>query len=122
MSRPDNRHLLLKTLLLGSLLAGMVYFFHPEVGQFNLLINGQPVADPLYRLAAIPVLLSVAVLIGVLAALAIMGVGMLIFFTALGFALLGIFLVAPYSWPILLLFCLMMLAMSSNGSGSKQKD
>ncbi|WP_446811571.1 hypothetical protein ACH50O_08400 [Methylomonas sp. 2BW1-5-20] len=121
MSRPDNRHLLLKTLLLGSLLAGMVYFFHPDVGQFNLLINGQPVADPLYRLAAIPVLLSVAVLIGVLAALAIMGVGMLIFFTALGFALLGIFLVAPYSWPILLLFCLMMLAMSSNGSG-KQKD
>lgn len=119
MSAQPNRHLFLKTVILGSLLAALVYLFHPGVGQFSLLINGQPVAEPLFRLAAIPALLLVMALIGVLAVLAMLGVGMLIFMGAVGFALLGLLIIAPYFWPVLLLFCLLILVMSSGNGDSK---
>jgi len=115
MQRQHNRHLLVKTLLLGSVFAGLVYFFHPEVGRVSLLVDSQPVADPLFRLAALPILLLVIGLIGVLALIALFDVGMMIFFAVLGFSAIGVFLLAPYSWPILLLFCLMLLAMSWRG-------
>lgn len=115
MATHNNAHLLLKILLLGSVLAALVYLFHPDVGQFNLLINGRPVAEPLFRLAAIPALLLVMLFIGILSVLAMLGVGMLMFMGVLGFALLGILLIAPYFWPVLLLFLVLILILSPSG-------
>lgn len=112
MALSHNAHLSLKILLLGGVLAALLYLFHPDVGQFNLLINGRPVAEPLFRLAAIPALLLLALFIGILSALAMLGVGMLIFMGVLGFALLGILIIAPYFWPVLLLFILLILILS----------
>jgi hypothetical protein len=116
MSTKPNHHLLLKTLILGGLIAALVYLFHPGVGQFSLLINGQPVAEPLFRLAAIPALLLVMLFIGVLSVLAVLGVGMFIFMGVLGFSLLSILIIAPYFWPVLLVFLVIVLIMSSGGS------
>ncbi|OAI16350.1 hypothetical protein A1359_08390 [Methylomonas lenta] len=116
MSTKPNHHLLLKTLILGGLIAALVYLFHPGVGQFSLLINGQPVAEPLFRLAAIPALLLVMLFIGVLSVLAMLGVGMFIFMGVLGFSLLSILIIAPYFWPVLLVFLVIVLIMSSGGS------
>lgn len=112
MAANNNTHLLLKILLLGGLLAALVYLFHPDVRQFSLSFNGQPVAEPLFRLAAIPVLLLVILFIGILSALAMLGVGMLMFLGVLGFSLLGILVIAPYFWPVLLLFLVLILIMS----------
>ncbi|MDD2738463.1 MAG: hypothetical protein PHR94_05985 [Methylomonas lenta] len=116
MSTKPNHHLLLKTLILGGLIAALVYLFHPGVGQFSLLINGQPVAEPLFRLAAIPALLLVMLFIGILSVLAALGVGMFIFMGVLGFSLLSILIIAPYFWPVLLVFLVIVLIMSSGGS------
>ena len=66
MPTPKNRPLILQILLLGGLIAALIYLFHPGVGQFSLLINGQPVAEPLFRLAAIPVLLLVMAFVGLI--------------------------------------------------------
>lgn len=112
MAVNSNSHLVVKILLLGGVLAALVYLFHPDVGQFNLTINGQPVAEPWFRLAAVPALLLVLLLMGTLSVLAMLGVGMLMFVSALGFALLGVLLVAPYFWPVLLLFLLLILILS----------
>lgn len=119
MPQPHKRHLLTKILLLGGLFAGLMYLFHPEVGRVSVLINGQPVAEPLFRLAAIPLLLAVVAVVGVLAVIALLGAGMLMFFAVLACSVLGLFLLAPYSWPILLLFGLMLLAMSWRGGDNE---
>ena len=113
MSTSPNSHLFIKTVFLGGLLAALVYLFHPGVGQFTLLINGQPVAEPLFRLAAIPASLIVMAFIVVLAILATLGVGIMLFMGTLGFGLLAVLLIAPYFWPVLMIFCLIILIMSS---------
>lgn len=81
--QPKNHHLILKTVILGGVIAVLVYLFHPGVGQFSLLINGEPVAEPLFRLAALPAFLLALLFMGVLAVLAMLGVGMFIFMAAL---------------------------------------
>ena len=116
MSAKPNHHLLLKILILGGLVATLIYLFHPGVGQFSLLINGRPVAEPVFRLAAIPAVLLVMLFIGILSVLAMFGVGMFIFMGALGFALLSIIIIAPYFWPVLLVLFMIVLIMSSGGS------
>lgn len=115
MSTQPNHHLLLKTLILGGLIATLFYLFHPDVGQFSLLINGQPVAEPFFRLAALPAMLLVMLFVGILSVLAMLGVGMFIFIGALSFALLSLLIIAPYFWPVLLVFFTIVLIMSSGG-------
>ncbi len=69
MTRKQNNKLLLKVLIIGSVIAVLSYLFHPDVGQFTLMINGKPVADPLIRFAAMPTfvaLLGITVLLSVL--------------------------------------------------------
>jgi hypothetical protein len=61
-----NRHLIIKLLIAGCLIAFLAYLFHPDVGQFSLTINGEPVAEPLARLAALPTLLMVILLTALL--------------------------------------------------------
>jgi len=112
--QPKNHHLILKTVILGGVIAVLVYLFHPGVGQFSLLINGEPVAEPLFRLAALPAFLLVLLFMGVLAVLAMLGVGMFIFMAALAFALLGVLLIAPYFWPMMIMICLIVLVMSAS--------
>ena len=81
------------------------------------MINGEPVADPIVRLAAIPTLLAVLFFTGILTVLAFFGVGLFIFLAALMFMMLGVFIVAPYSWPVLLIIILMMTLVFLIGSG-----
>ena len=112
MSQQRNNHLILKTLVLGGFIASLVYFFHPDVGQFNLIINGEPVADPLIRFAAIPTLLITLLFTSILMVLAFMGIGMFMFMLAFVFTTLGVFMVAPYFWPVLAIIFLIILFMS----------
>jgi hypothetical protein len=112
MSQQQNSNLILKILVIGGLIAALVYFFHPGVGEFSLIINGQPVADPLIRFAAIPAFLMVMSFTAVLMLLAFLGVGMFIFMGALVFVMFGIFIVAPYFWPMLAIIFLVILLMS----------
>ncbi|MFZ2169341.1 MAG: hypothetical protein WAW61_06830 [Methylococcaceae bacterium] len=112
MTQKQSNNLILKILVIGALIAALVYFFHPGVGQFSLIIDGQPVADPLIRFAAIPAFLIVMVFTAVLMLLAFLGVGMFLFIAALVFVMLGIFIVAPYFWPMLAIIFLLILLMS----------
>ena len=112
MPEPRNKHLILKIFVIGGLIATLVYFFHPGVGQFSLSINGDPVAAPLLDFAALPVLLTVMFFTGILILLAFLGVGMLLFWAALGFTLLGVFIIAPYIWPLLAVIFLVIIIMT----------
>ncbi len=112
MPQQHNSNIILKILVIGGFIAALVYFFHPGTGQFSLIINGQPVADPLSRFAAIPALLTVMFFTAVLMLLAFLGVGMLMFMAALGFFMLGVFFIAPYFWPVLAIIFLVILLMS----------
>ncbi len=114
MSQHENRNiqLIIKILLTGILIAALIYFFHPATSQFSIVINGEPVADPLARLAVIPSILAVLFFTGILIILAFLGAGMMMFFGILSFILLSIFFIAPFSWPLLLIIFLMILLMS----------
>ncbi len=112
MSKQHNNHLILKVLIIGGLITILVYLFHPGVGQFSLIINGEPVADPLVRFAAIPTLLIAMLFTGMLMFVAFLGVGMFMFIAALAFIMLGVFIVAPYFWPMLMIIFLVIALMS----------
>ena len=112
-SKPKNKLLILKTVILGGLTAALVYLFHPSVGQFSLLINGEPIAEPLFRLAAIPAFFLTMLFIGILVIMAMLGVGMIMFMVALAFALLAILLFAPYVWPVMVIVVLIIVIMSA---------
>ncbi|MGZ8187012.1 MAG: hypothetical protein ACXWTL_11240, partial [Methylobacter sp.] len=67
--------------------------------------------------AAIPTLVAIIFITGILTLLLFFGVGILMFLAALIFAMLGIGLVAPYFWPILLIIFLitaLMVLINSN--------
>ena len=119
MPDPRNSHLILKTLVIGVLIATLVYFFHPGVGQLSLSINGDPVATPLLDFAALPVFLTVLFFTGILMLLAFLGVGMLLFLATLGFILLGVFILAPYVWPLLAIIFLVISIMSLDKNSSR---
>jgi len=112
MSQQQKNNLIFKILVMGGFIAGLVYFFHPGVGQFSLIINGEPVADPLIRFAALPTLLIAIFFTGLLMFLAFLGVGMFMFMAALSFVMLSVVFVAPYFWPIVVIIFLMILLMS----------
>jgi hypothetical protein len=114
MERKQSR-LILKIVLFGLALALLAYVFHPAVGHLSLTINGQPVAEPLTRIAAVPVFLAILLLTGILAGLVILGMGT---FILIGFALLatlGITVAAPYFWPVLLIVILVLGLASLGG-------
>jgi hypothetical protein len=86
--------------------------FHPGVGQFNLTINGEPVAEPLARLAAIPTVAVILCLGTLLALLMFLGISAVIFLAVLAFSVFAIMLVAPFFWPILAVILLVITLMS----------
>lgn len=112
MSQQRKRYVIIRILLLGCLIALLVYLFHPAVGSFNLMINGEPVAEPLVRFAAIPALFVVLFFTAILMLLAFFGVGLMVFAGAFLFVMLGIFVVAPYFWPLLLIIFLIIALLS----------
>jgi hypothetical protein len=112
MEHQNNHTLITKVLILGLVIAILSYLFHPDVGQFSLMMNGEPVADPLVRFAAIPTFLVVLLITAVLMVLLFLGVGVFLFMAATFIALLGIAIAVPFFWPILLIIFLIIALMS----------
>jgi hypothetical protein len=106
MEHPRNNKLMMKVLIVGLVIAILSYLFHPDVGQFSIMINGEPVADPLVRFAAIPAFLVIMLITGVLMLLLFVGAGAFMFMAATFIALLAIAITVPFFWPILLIIFL----------------
>lgn len=116
MEQPGKMKLITKVLIVGLVIAIFSYLFHPDVGQFSLMMNGQPIASPLIHLAAIPSFLMIMLITGVLIVLLFLGVGVFLFMVATFVALLGIVFVVPFFWPILLIIFLIIILMSFSPS------
>ena len=112
MEHKRNNKLMTKVLMVGLVIAILSYLFHPDIGQFSIMMNGEPVADPLVRFAAIPTFLVIMLITGVLMVLLFLGVGVFIFIAALFMAFVGIAVVEPFFWPILLIIFLIIALMS----------
>ena len=112
MEHQRNTKLMTKVLIVGLVIAIFSYLFHPDVGQFSIMMNGEPVADPLVRFAAIPTFLVIMLFTGVLMVLLFLGVGVFIFMAALFVALLALAVAVPFFWPILLIIFLIIALMS----------
>jgi hypothetical protein len=117
MNNPQS-HRIAKIVFIGVLVAILIYLFHPGVGQMSLIINGEPVAEPLVHFAALTTVLLVLGITAALGLLMFFGVGLLIFIGALFFAHLGIVLVAPYFWPVLVIIFIV-IGLMSIGSSNK---
>ncbi len=112
----SHSHLAAKVILIGLLIAVLIYLFHPGVGQMSLFINGKPVAEPFAPFAAVTTLFLVMGISVFIALLMFFGTGLLILFGAMFFALLGIILLAPYFWPVLVVI-LLVVGLMSIGNG-----
>jgi hypothetical protein len=115
MSAQGNHTLISKVLIVGLLIAIGSYLFHPEVGQFSLMWNGAPVATPWLNFAALPTALVIMLITGLLMVLLFLGVGIFLFISAGFLALLAIFILVPFFWPILLIMFLLMAVFSLLG-------
>jgi hypothetical protein len=108
-----QRHPLIATVfVMGVLVALLSYLSHPDVGVLKLMVNGQPVDNALLGFAAIPSALIILLLSGILAVLLFLGVGLAVFLGALFVALVGMFLVAPFFWPLLVVIFFLVAVMS----------
>lgn len=112
MEYKRNSKLITKILIVGAVIAVLSYFFHPEVGQLSVMVNGQPIADPLVRFAAIPTFLVIVGLSVMLTVLLFMGIGVFVFIGAIFVALLVCLIMAPYFWPVLAIIFLVIAIMS----------
>ncbi len=120
MSSNRNATLISKVLAVGAVIAVLSYMFHPEVGQFSLIINGQPVAEPLVRIAAIPTFLVIMGFTALLILLLFFGIGLFFFLGALIISIAFCFVLAPYFWPVLAVLCLI-IAIVSVGHDQNKK-
>lgn len=118
MQQKHDKKLMIKVLVVGAIIAILSYLFHPGVGQLSVTLNGEPVAEPLVRFAAVPTFLLVMMITGVLMVLLFLGVGVFIFLCAMFVALIGVFIMAPYFWPVLVVVVLM-IALMTVGNGNK---
>jgi hypothetical protein len=111
----EKPRLLLKIILVGVLLALLAYAFHPDVGHLSLTINGEPVANPLARVAALPAILVILLLTGALAVLVMLGVGSLLLVALALTGAVGIIIAVPYFWPVLAIVVLAVALASLDG-------
>ena len=121
MRHNPNLKLITKILAIGFVIAALSYLFHPEVGQFSVMVNGEPVAAPLVRFAAIPTFLAILGLALILTILLFMGIGLFVFLSALFFALMFCFVMAPYLWPVLLIIFFVISVMSFSNDKTPNK-
>ena len=112
MEKQRNHKLITKVLMAGLVIALLSYLFHPDVGHFSIIMNGQPVADPLIRFAAIPSLIVIMLFTGALMVMLFLGVGMFIFTAALFIGFIGLAFAEPFFWPVLLIIFLVIALMS----------
>lgn len=109
MRQKRNKKLIAKVLIAGAITAILSYLFYPGTGQFGVMLNGEP--------AAVPTFLLIMIITGVLMVLLFLGVGVFMFLFALFVAVVGIFIMAPYFWPVLVIIVLMIALMAvSNGN------
>jgi len=118
MQQKHNKKLIVKVLVIGAVIAILSYLFHPGVGRLSVMFNGEPVAEPLVRFAAGPTFLLIMIITGVLMVLLFLGAGIFMFLFAMIFALIGIFMMAPYFWPVLTIILLIVTLMAV-GNGNK---
>jgi hypothetical protein len=117
MQQKQNEKLIITVLIVGAVITILSYLFHPGVGQLSVMLNGEPVAEPLVRFAAVPTFLMIMVATAVLIVLLFLGVGLFMFLIAMFVAVAGIFIMAPYFWPVLVIVLLMAILMAiSNGN------
>ena len=107
-----DTYLTIKVLLVGLIIAVLVYLLHPDTGQFSLIINGEPVANPFIKLAALPSLLVVLFFTVIITLAAFFGVGLYIFLFLLLFVFLSVFILAPYTWPVLIIIFITIIVVS----------
>ena len=112
MEQQRNHKLITKVLMAGLVITLLSYLFHPDVGHFSIIMNGQPVADPLVRFAAIPSLIVIMLFTGALMVMLFLGVGMFIFTAALFIGFIGLAFAEPFFWPVLLIIFLVIALMS----------
>ena len=112
MEQQRNHKLITKVLIAGLVIALLSYLFHPDIGHFSIMMNGQPVADPLVRFAAIPSLIVIMLFTGALMVMLFLGVGMFIFTAALFIGFIGLAFAEPFFWPVLLIIFLVIALMS----------
>ncbi len=105
-------YLAIKVLLVGLIIAALVYLFHPDTGQFSLIVNGEPVTNSFIKLAALPSLLMVLFFTIIITLAAFFGVALYIFLFLLLFVFLSIFIMAPYAWPVLIVVFITIIAVS----------
>ncbi|MDO9049801.1 MAG: hypothetical protein Q7U66_18980 [Methylobacter sp.] len=118
MQKKHNKKLIVKVLTVGAVIAILSYLFHPGVGQLSVMLNGEPVAEPLVRFAAGPTFLLIMIITGVLMVLLFLGVGVFMLLFAMFVALVGIFIMAPYFWPVLVII-LLVITLITVGHGNK---
>ncbi len=118
MQQKRNKALIAKVLIVGAVIAIVSYLFHPGVGQLSVMLNGEPVAEPLVRFAAVPTFLLIMVVTGVLMVLLFLGIGVFMFLFAMFVACLGVFIMAPYFWPVLVIILLITMLMTV-GNGNR---
>ncbi len=93
-------------------------FSIPGSGYLNVTINGEPVADPVARIAAVPIFLAILLVTGILASLVVLGVGTLLLIGIVLLGTAGIAVAAPYFWPVLVI---VILVVSLTSLGGKEK-
>jgi len=120
MRQKHNGKLIVRVLIVGAVIAILGYFFLPGVGQLSLMVNGQPVTEPLARFAAGPTFLLIMIITGALMVLLFLGFGLFMFLLVLLMAVMGIFILAPYFWPVLIIV-LLMITLIMVGSGNKDR-
>lgn len=99
--------------IVGTVIAILGYLFHPDVGQLSIMVNGEPVAEPFVRFAAIPTFLVMMGLAILLTLMQFMDIGWFMFLCALFFALMACFVMAPYFWPVLVIIFPIIVVMSN---------
>ncbi|MDP1666860.1 MAG: hypothetical protein Q8L79_17255 [Methylobacter sp.] len=119
MQQKHNKKLIVKVLITGAVIAILSYLFHPGIRQLSVMLNGELVAEPLVRFAAGPTFLLIMIITGILMVLLFLGVGVFMFMFAMFAALMGIFIMAPYFWPVLIIILLMITLMTV---GNSNKD
>ncbi len=116
MHPKHNRKPIVNMLIVGAIIAVLAYSFYPGIGRLSVTLNGEPVAEPMLRFAAIPTFVLIIIFSGALMVLLFLGVGVFMFLFVMLVALLGFFIIAPYFWPVLVIILLVIVLMSvSNG-------
>ncbi len=119
MNKNHNKIRLLLLAVVGVFISVLVFLFHSETGQFEILVNGQPVSEPLLLIGVIPAIFVVLSGTAVLMLMTFFGVGMMVFLAGVFFLLFGIFLFIPFAWPVLIFIFLIIFILFFEDGGNE---